>query len=87
MARIGRYNLSEISVRRILSALKMRIQEFPHSLSWRTSLFARINKNKLEKFREIHKGERCFVVANGPSLKKTNLDLLRGELTFGLNRI
>lgn len=29
---------------------------------------------------------RCFVVGNGPSLADTNLDLLAGETTFGLNQ-
>lgn len=33
------------------------------------------------------KGERCFLIANGPSLKKTDLTLLKNEFTIGLNRI
>ena len=37
--------------------------------------------------KDTHRGERCFVIGNGPSLKKTDLSLLRGEVTFGLNRI
>ena len=31
--------------------------------------------------------DRCFILGNGPSLKKTNLALLENEYTFGLNRI
>jgi len=31
--------------------------------------------------------KRCFIIGNGPSLKKTNLSLLKNEYTFGLNRI
>lgn len=31
--------------------------------------------------------ERAFVIGNGPSLAKTNLDLLENEVTFGCNRI
>lgn len=30
---------------------------------------------------------RAFVLGNGPSLSKTNLDLLKGEVSFGVNRI
>lgn len=30
---------------------------------------------------------RAFIVGNGPSLKRTNLDLLVGETSFGVNRI
>lgn len=32
------------------------------------------------------KGRRCFIIGGGPSVKKVNLDLLRGELTIGINR-
>jgi FkbM family methyltransferase len=31
--------------------------------------------------------ERCFIIANGPSLRKTDLTRLRNEFTIGLNRI
>ena len=30
---------------------------------------------------------RAFIVGNGPSLNHTNLDLLAGEISFGVNRI
>ena len=33
------------------------------------------------------KGQRCFIVGNGPSLRQTDLTQLHGEITFGLNRI
>lgn len=32
-----------------------------------------------------HAGERCFVMGNGPSLNKTDLDLLEGETVFACN--
>lgn len=32
-------------------------------------------------------GKRCFIIGNGPSLKKTNMNLLRDEYTIGVNRI
>jgi len=41
----------------------------------------------LKGFKDIHTGERCFIIGNGPSLKNTNLSLLRDEFTFGMNRI
>src|SRR4030066_1075583 len=31
--------------------------------------------------------QRCFIIGNGPSLRQTDLSKLRGEVTFGLNRI
>jgi len=42
---------------------------------------------KLAGYKEIHLGKRCFIIGNGPSLKKTDLSLLRNEFTFGMNRI
>jgi len=45
------------------------------------------NKKHLETWRDRYKGERCFVVGNGPSLRNTDLSKLKGEFTFGMNRI
>jgi len=39
------------------------------------------------KLHDRHKGQRCFIIGNGPSLRQTDLSLLKGEVTFGLNRI
>lgn len=40
----------------------------------------------LHDFKDIHKGERCFVVGNGPSLNQIDMSLLKNEITFGSNR-
>ena len=37
--------------------------------------------------KDRHKGQRCFIIGNGPSLRNTDLTLLKNEITFGLNRI
>jgi hypothetical protein len=42
---------------------------------------------RLEAYRDSHRGERCFIAGNGPSLRQTDLSQLKGEFTFGLNRI
>ena len=34
-----------------------------------------------------HRGERCVLVANGPSLNNMDLSFLRDEITIGLNKI
>lgn len=34
-----------------------------------------------------HRGQRCFILGNGPSLGNIDLSLLRNEVTFGMNRI
>lgn len=43
----------------------------------------------IEKFHNIHKGKRCFIVATGPSLKSSDLNLLKSkkELCISMNSI
>lgn len=36
-------------------------------------------------FRDRHAGETCFVMGNGPSLNRMDLDLLDGQVVFGSN--
>ena len=44
--------------------------------------------NKIfKKYKDLHKGKRVFLVANGPSLLNTNLDLLENEISFAMNRV
>jgi hypothetical protein len=40
----------------------------------------------LGSYKNLHKGERCFLVGNGPSLSKLDLTKLEGELAFTVNR-
>jgi hypothetical protein len=47
----------------------------------------RESQRRLAVMRDLHRGQRCFVLGNGPSLRQTDLSRLRGELTFGLNRV
>ncbi len=49
---------------------------------WRRSSIRR-----LVEFKDKHRGQRCFIIGNGPSLKQTDLTRLRNEATFGMNRI
>jgi hypothetical protein len=42
---------------------------------------------RLAAYHNIHQGERCFIIGNGPSLRQTDLSLLENEYTFGMNRI
>lgn len=41
----------------------------------------------IQALRDTHKGERCFIVATGPSLTFDDLEMLRGEVCFGMNSI
>src|SRR4026208_2300391 len=42
---------------------------------------------RLAPLKGLHKGKRAFVIANGPSLKQTDMSKLKNEFTFGMNRI
>lgn len=43
--------------------------------------------NYLKSVKDKYKGQRCFVIGNGPSLTAKDLDRLKGEITFASNRI
>lgn len=49
----------------------------------------KFRNERLIKFKDIHKGERCFIIGNGPSLRMEDLDTLYdyNEICFGVNRI
>ncbi|BCC32333.1 TPA: 6-hydroxymethylpterin diphosphokinase MptE-like protein [Bacillus cereus] len=50
-------------------------------------IYSEYNYEKLKGFKDKHKGERCFIVATGPSLKLEDLEMLKNESTFSMNSI
>lgn len=44
-------------------------------------------KKRIKKFKDLHKGERCFIIGNGPSLRVEDLEKLNNEICFGTHRI
>ena len=42
---------------------------------------------RLKEYQNKFTGKCCFVIGNGPSLKQTDLSLLKNEYTFGMNRV
>jgi len=60
-----------------------RIPQLPEAYfhPWR-----RESIRRLSALKDIHKGQRAFVIGNGPSLKQTDLSKLRNEITFCMNR-
>lgn len=56
------------------------------SLSYRSDPRGRQSAARLRLLRNRYAGRRCFIIGNGPSLQGMDLDPLRSELTFGLNR-
>ncbi|WP_084154110.1 6-hydroxymethylpterin diphosphokinase MptE-like protein [Citrifermentans bremense] len=45
------------------------------------------HSRRLSRFKDIHRGEDCFIIGNGPSLNKMDLSLLNDYHTFGMNKI
>lgn len=79
-----RIKFNEITFKRIFEALKRRFENYPHKKAWQSSIK---EKDKLRSFFNSHKGERCFLIANGPSLKNVDLSLIKNEISIGMNRI
>ena len=43
--------------------------------------------SRLKEFENKYNGERCFIIATGPSLTIDDLEKLKDEYTFGVNSI
>jgi hypothetical protein len=60
------------------------IQRFIFFLQGINGKYSYIKKNT--DLKDLHKGERAFLVASGPSIKNQDLTLLKDEITFFVNR-
>lgn len=76
IAEIMYYRFSNFLKRNIIFSKYKILNKAEHKL---------IAKN--EEFRNIHKGKRCFIVGNGPSLKDQDLSLLHDEYVITVNQI
>ncbi len=65
-------------------AQKMR---FDHGAKMRCNGYEDVRYASLKKYKDIHKGKRCFIVATGPSLTVEDLEMLKGEHTISMNSI
>jgi hypothetical protein len=52
-----------------------------------TSLLMRWEYLRLMQFKDKHKGQRCFIIGNGPSLLASDLEKLKNEISFATNKI
>lgn len=88
MKLLERFSLAEMTFQRIAQGFKRRIVDLPHSIAWSIEHMkkSRYHMGILE-ISNKHQGERCFILANGPSLGKMDLMPLSNEYFIGLNRI
>ncbi|HVP21129.1 MAG TPA: 6-hydroxymethylpterin diphosphokinase MptE-like protein [Anaerolineaceae bacterium] len=76
--------------RPVLGAARETRDFISRSLEWPAATFhpwRRESIHRLAALRDTHRGERCFIIGNGPSLKNTDLQKLKSEFTIGMNRI
>jgi glycosyltransferase involved in cell wall biosynthesis len=88
---LGEPDLFETALRhaRELDPGRAELTELAHesrTLQPRDEVLSRSNE-RLGRFRNRHRGERCVIIGNGPSLKRMDLSFLRNAITFGLNRV
>lgn len=77
----------DMTIGKVISAFFRRVVGVKYSIFYNLPWgFAKDNKKRLTDFKDKYKGKRCFVIANGPSLKKIDFSLLKNELTIGMNR-
>ena len=59
---------------------------------WTNPIWKEYRKNKPRlfekniKFKDIHKGKRCFIVCNGPSIAQQDLTKLKNEIVFSVSQ-
>jgi len=41
---------------------------------------------RIKQLMDIHRGQRCFVIGAGPSLREVDFSLLKNEILFGVNK-
>lgn len=61
-----------------------------HTAAWPLATFhpwRRASLRQLANLKDSHRGQRAFILGNGPSLSHTNVRLLKGEQSFGMNRV
>ena len=75
--------------RRILRGSADRLRASADALSGRERyplpLFLKPLIPENQRLKNIHRGRRCFIIGNGPSLKSQDLVPLAGEITFAMN--
>lgn len=69
----------------------MRTVFYPANMLYRKHLLWKYSKSvdskQMKELHNIHQGQRCFIIGNGPSLTPDDLDRIKDEYSFAANRI
>jgi hypothetical protein len=71
----------------LLKRLEYPLYCLKQRVTYRIYAEGRASLKRLSGLKDSQRGKRCFIIGNGPSLRQTDLTMLREETTFGLNRI
>jgi hypothetical protein len=74
----------------LLAAARETRDWLQRAAEWPAAAFHPLRRESIRRLgerKDAHRGERCFIIGNGPSLVNTDLSKLRGEHTFGMNRV
>ncbi len=82
----SRFRLRELSPARLATGVGNRLAAVPPWLAWHLTKEGSDTRERLESLRNAYSGERCFLLANGPSLKNVPVGALRTEMVFSMNR-
>lgn len=73
--------------RLIPKSFRNTINEYLHIQKIILKIWMKRKGKEIEKFKNISKGKRCFIIGNGPSLTLDDLERLKEEDTFASNYI
>lgn len=85
-----RNNLKQITPGPLWDAARSTWYALHRAAQWPAATFHPWRQESIRKLaylKDLHRGERAFILGNGPSLKETDLTRLENEFTFGMNRI
>ena len=61
--------------------------DFFYRYKLRSSGYFKCDESIILSLKNRHKGDKCFIVGTGPSIRKTNLSLLKNQIVFGVNTL
>lgn len=65
----------------------LRTLIFNAKMILRSKGLADIRYKNIKSIKGIHNGEKCFIIATGPSLTTEDINKLKNEITFGMNSL
>jgi hypothetical protein len=75
---------------RIVPYLRQHISQLPQQIHQAVNALdipVTANDRRLAALKDLHRGQRAFIIGTGPSLRVSDLDRLKGEVTFACNKI